>query len=60
MDQATLCHCCRTQTCSDLPQSRAISRNLPQSPASTGGYNRATRPPYERRQPGQNWWWSHS
>ena len=35
MDQATLCHCCRTQTCSDLPQSRAISRNLPPPPEGT-------------------------
>ena len=33
MDQETICHCWGTQTCSDLPQSRAISRNLPQSPA---------------------------
>ena len=41
MDQTTLCHCWRTQTCSNLSQSPAISRNLPQSPASTEGYNRA-------------------
>ena len=55
MDQATICHCWRTQTCSDLPQSRAISRNLPQSPASTGGYNRATRPLYTSGgSPGKN------
>ena len=35
MDQATICHCWRTQTCSDLPQSRAISRNLPPPPEGT-------------------------
>ena len=35
MDQATICHCWRTQTCSFLSQSPAISRNLPPPPKGT-------------------------